>query len=223
MKQIIHHGYDLTEHVNVEEIDDCVLDNLQAPTIRTGSEPFTSYYSVEWFYDVCHRIDPARSLTRTLLNLFGREYDPRSKWPICDILHCLMSDLGFNIQQPRKYEVVAFWTMIPVGIIQCLAESYWKNTAFFVRHENLFRVINNPFFYKNPGVSEHRLVEIGEMKGFRYAVDRTKIIAEPMVLADEMTMLNESNPDPAKVQMKRNDLSRSIKEILDNNGILTDG
>ena len=68
MREIIHTDYD-GKPLNPAAFDedDCMLDNLNAPVIRSGDEPFKSYYAVEWAYNCFSAIDPSRSFVETLV------------------------------------------------------------------------------------------------------------------------------------------------------------
>ncbi len=46
MREIIHTDED-GQPLDPTGIDDCMLDNLNAPVIRSGTEPFKSFYAVE--------------------------------------------------------------------------------------------------------------------------------------------------------------------------------
>lgn len=220
MRQFIHYGYDLTPAVDVRKIDDCIFDNMEEPVVRAGDEPFVSYHPIEWCYNVCSRVDPSRSLARALRIEIDRCHDRMSWWPVCDLLHELLVDMGFDFLHPSPPDLVAFHSMFPFSAAECLAESYMKNAAYLARRPAVVRVINHPFFHRDRNASDRRLVEIGEWNGLRYAVDRTNVVAEPMVLADEIMMLNDMDLDDVEVLWRRNLLWSSIREALADGGLL---
>jgi len=192
MKQIVHYGYDLTPRVNVEKIDDCVLDNTQDPIVRTGSEPFASYYPVEWCYNVCHNIDPSRSFVETALKAIDEQSSESNNWPASDAFYYLLHDLGVWTNLFSVAEVVAFWTMFPRKTAEFLALPYMKEQRFLNPHGNYIRVLNNPFFYRDPNAPIKRLVEIAALDGFRYALDRACFIPCPCVIAKEISLLHSA-------------------------------
>lgn len=220
MRQFIHYGYDLKPGVDVREIDDCIFDNMEESVVRAGDEPFVSYHPIEWCYNVCSRVDPSRSLARVLQVEIDRCHEKTSWWPVCDLLQELLLDMGFDFLHPSDADLVAFHSIFPFRAAECLAESYMKNAAYLVRRPGIVRVVNNPFFHSDRNASDRRLVEIGEWNGLRYAVDRTKVHVEPMVLADEIMLLNDMDLEDVKVLWKRNLLWSSIKDVLTDNGLL---
>ena len=64
MREIIHTDED-GRPLEPTAIDDCMLDNLNAPVIRSGAEPFKSYYAVEYGFYCYSAIDPSRSFVET--------------------------------------------------------------------------------------------------------------------------------------------------------------
>ena len=48
MREIIHDGYEMLHDVqgDISRIDYCFVSNLEAPIVRTGAEPFKSYYQI---------------------------------------------------------------------------------------------------------------------------------------------------------------------------------
>lgn len=225
MKRIVHYGYDLTPNTNLDDgYSDCVLDNTREPIVRDGREAFESHYPIEWCYPVFHRIDPSRSFGKPLLALLDRDCDSVSKWPTCDILQTLLVDLGLDdVRHPDENALIAFRSMFPIGVADCLAESYLKRSAFLKPCQDAARVVNNPFFYGFPNASERRLVEIAEIGGVRYALDRTKVVADPVVLADEVTMLAFGSLDLPEDPAARDALRKSIGEVLSDYGLIRQG
>ncbi len=220
MKQFVHYGYDLNPGVDVQEIDDCIFDNTREPIVRAGDEPFVSYYPIEWCYNVCSRVDPSRSLVRLMQVKIDSCSEKKSWWPVCDLLRELLLDLGLDFLHPTDSDLVAFHSIFSFRAAELLSESYMRNSAYLARRPGTVRVINNPFFHKDRNASERRLVEICEWNGLRYSIDRTKPLVEPMVMADEIMLLNDKDLEDVKVLWQRNLLWSSIKSVLMDSGLM---
>lgn len=216
-REIIHWAYDMPRDYHM--IDCCFLSNLDAPVIRAGEEPHKSFYACEWSYHGYNLIDPSRSFAEMILETIRPNVNESSGWPSCDMLGTLMTDLTLKWNNPSKAEVVAFWTMFPVGTSEFLFNSYDKYRPYLNPHENVLRVINNPCFYGDTGASDGRLVEIAEYGGFVYAVDRAKLMPRPDVIAREIALLNHGLANKDKVPSVEAELSHSISETLSNWGL----
>lgn len=213
MREIIHtdqEGWPLCPTC----IDDCMLDNLDAPVIRSGGEPFRSYYSVEWFYYCYSAIDPSRSYVETLVKAMDERSSVENNWPASDAIHYLLRDLGFDQYHLSYADLVAFWTIFPKGLSDFLSLPYMKLRSYNNPYGDVVRVLNNPFFYKDLNASDGRLVEIADVDGFRFALDRASFIAPPAVLAKELSLLNYGCSEPARVSAFAEGLTGSISETM---------
>ena len=219
MREIIHTGYD-GKPLAPSMVDDCFFENLAAPVIRSGSEAFKSYFDVEWYYSVYNAIDPARSLVETVIKGMDERSSESNNWPASDALHYLLTDLGVWNKSPAVADSVAFWTMFPNGTAEFLSLPYMKVNRFLNRHGDYVRVLNNPFFHKDSNVHLGRLVEIAEVNGFRYALDRASFIALPAVLAKELALLNYGCNDPMRVDAVAEELTVSIGETMSDWGLI---
>ena len=198
MREIIHTDYE-GQPLNPQRVDDCFLDNLNEPIIRKGDIPFKSYFAVEWCYYCYNAIDPMRSFVNTIALAMTERAGDSNNWPANDAIHILLRDLGFDDANLTKADLVAFWTMFPIGVSEFLSEPYMKLCRYNNPHEEVIRVINNPWFYKDPNASDRRLLEIAEVGGFRYAVDRACFIATPEVLGNELALLTYGCNEPTKL------------------------
>ena len=122
-------------------------------------------------------------------------------------LHC--NDNG----KPVLSDQVAFWTMFPDGVAEALAYR-WKEPGLLPKHGDAVRVLNNPFFHKDPNANERRLVEIAEDNGLRFALDRIAVLPPPETLAREIALLNHGIRDPEKVEPIQSRLAASIAETM---------
>ena len=218
MKILTHFGYEAK--TDVESIDDCRIDNTNEPVVRVGGEPFTSYYDVEWYYYVKHVIDPTRSLVKPIRALLECDRDETSLWPICDILFRLLRDLGFDPDHSTDADIVKFRTMFPAEAAEFLAKSYMKTAVYMNRREGYVRVLNNPSFHAQRNASDRLLVEIAAENGVRYALDRSKCIASPEVLATEIALLNYGYKQPTKVSEAEQRLALQIRGVMDDWGLV---
>lgn len=217
MKTIFHCGYDGKP---IEDwYGDCVFDNLAAPVVRDGGAPFKSCYDIEWSYHVSNLVDPSRSIAKGAIGLLSMNHDTSSWWPVCDCLFQLCRDFGLDLRQPSRTERLAFWTMFPQGTADCLAESYMKRTGFLEKHRGVPLVLNNPFFHADKNATDRRLVEIAEDDGFLFALDRTKYLPKPQVLADEIALLNHGFRQPEAVASIVQRLTPSIAETMSDWGL----
>jgi hypothetical protein len=216
MKVIFHCGYD--GKPDESWYDDCFLDNRPEPVVRKAGEPFKSCYDIEWSYRVCHVIDPGRSLAKPVIDLLeGCIADPH--WENCDCLSVLIADMAINRRQPSREDVIAFWTMFPDGVAEALSNCYMKDSRFLGKYRDAVRVLNNPFFHKDPNANERRLVEIAEDNGLRFALDRIAVLPPPDVLAREIALLNHGIRDPEKVEPIQSRLAASIAETMSDWGL----
>ena len=220
MREIIHIGYDGKPIVPTNmEPDDCFFNNLDAPVVRTGTEAFKSYYDIECF--TCYSaIDPSRSLVETVVKGMDERSSESNNWPASDALYYLLRDLGIWNERPTVADNVAFWTMFPAGTAEFLSQYYMKVTRFLNRHGDYIRVINNPLFYHDPNAPTRRLVELAEVNGFHYALDRACVIPAPDVLAKELAILNYGYNEPTKVPTVAEALTASIAETMDDWGLM---
>lgn len=216
MKEIVHTDYE--GRPCPTDNDDCMLCNLEAPVVRSGGEAFKSYYAVEWDYYCCSAVDPARSFAQALIDVIERCGDGNT-WPECDVIHTLLWDLGFDCKRLTRVDLVAFWTLFPKGLSEFVSLPYMKLGDFNSPHGNVVRVLNNPYFYKDANAPERRLVEIAEVGGFRFALDRACYIAQPSVLAKELALLNYGCNEPGKVDAVAEGLVTGIAEVLDDWGL----
>ena len=221
MRESIHTDYD-GKPLNPAAFDedDCMLDNLNAPVIRSGNEPFKSYYAVEWAYNCFSAIDPSRSFVETLVKAMDERCSAENNWPTSDAIHVLLRDLGILSQKLTRADVVAFWTMFPKGLSAFLSLPYMKLTCFNNPHGDVVRVLNNPFSYRDANAPYGRLVEIAEVNGFRFALDRSKFLPEPDVVAKEIALLNHGVRNPERVDEVTISLTSSIAAILEDWGLV---
>ena len=222
MKEIVHDGYNMLHYVrgDVSKIDECFMSNLDAPIVRSGSEAFKSYYPIEWYYFGYHTIDPSRSFAKMMIEKMNIKNDAYSHWPAADMFDSLIFDLGFDYHHLTHADLVAFWTMFPIETADFLANSFFKRGAYLKSNPGTVRVLNNPRFYVDPNPSEKRLVEIAKTNGFRFALDRTKILPPPNVLANEIILLNYGMTSPELVDVKTEALTTTIAEVMDDWGLI---
>ncbi len=211
MKLRIQQGYDSPPEETA--YDDCVLDNRNELIVRKGGEPIKSCYPVEWSYFVHHVIDPMRSLAAPVIGLLERPSES-SKWPTCDYLSHLVADIGLDCWHPSRENAVVFWTVFPDGTADCLADSYLQDRSYLAKHGDAVRVLNNPFFHKDPNANERRLVEIAEDNGLRFALDRIAVLPPPETLAREIALLNHGFRNSEKVESVQSCLVASIAETM---------
>ncbi len=203
----------------VEEITECFMTNYNAPKIREGWGRFKSCYEVEWYYCGYHYIDTARSLVGMLeeITLDGRR-DSSSRWPACDCVGQLVSDLRFTERRktpPTKAEEMMYTTILPVGLSEFLRHSYIACSLPERVHTTEPRVINNPLFYQDRNAPMGRLVEIAGEHGRIWALDRAKPIPTPEVLADEIASLCYALTNPKRLPVARAILLETITEQMD--------
>ena len=218
MREIIYtdeHGRPL----NPRAIDDCMFDNLSAPVIRSGDEPFKSYYAVEWYYYCYSAIDPSRSFVDTIVKAMDEQCSAENNWPVSDAIYVLLRDIGIDCRHLTHADIVAFWTMFPKRLSAFLSLPYMRLTSFNNPHGDVVRVLNNPFFYRDANAPYGRLVEIAEVDGFRFALDRACFLASPAVLAKELALLNYGCSEPARVASVAEGLTESISETMSDWGL----
>lgn len=218
MRDIIHTDYE-GRPLNPTAIDDCMLNNLNAAVVRSGAEPFKSFYAVEWYSYRYSVIDPTRSFVDALIKLMDEHCSAENNWPASDVIHMLMRDVGFDFYNLSRADLVAFWTMFPNGLSHFLSLPYMNLTSFNNPHGDMVRVLNNPFFYRDVNAPYGRLVEIAEVNGFRFALDRACFIAPPAVLAKELALLNYGCNEPEKVTVIEGGLTSTIAETMDDWGL----
>ena len=218
MREIIHNDYE-GRPLATTVIDDCFLDNLDAPVVRAGAEPFRSFYAVEWAYKCYNAIDPSRSFVATVVQAMEERCSAENNWPASDAIDYLLKDLGFDRYHLTTADVVAFWTMFPKGTAEFLSLPYMKLQDFNNPHGDIIRVLNNPFFYRDSNAAVRRLVEIGEVGGFRFALDRACFLPAPEVIAKELALLNYACNDPKKIDPVAAELAPTIGEIMRDWGI----
>ena len=194
------------------------LDNQVEPIIRCGGEPFKRCYDLEEFFYCCQIVDPRRSVAGTIIGFMGNGLIDDLGWEECSMLAHYISDFGIAFNRPSLESDIAFWTMFPDGVAEALAKR-WKEPGLFAKHGDAVRVLNNPFFHKDPNANERRLVEIAEDGGLRFALDRIAVLPSPDVLAREIALLNHGLRDPENVEPARAKLSASIAETMSNWGL----
>ena len=201
-----------------EPFSDCYLDNRMEAVVRQGSEPFLGSHEIEEGYRIIHIVDPARSLAFPILDYMdwciGEPY-----WEKCDRLSTLIADMGIDRHHPSREDVIAFWTMFPDGVAEALSKCYMKDCSLLPKHSDVVRVLNNPFFHKDPNANERRLVEIAEDNGLRFALDRIAVIPPPETLAREIALLNHGFRDPKNVEPVRARLAAFIAETMEDWGL----
>ena len=196
-----------------EPFSDCYLDNRTEAIIRRGGEPFLNRFEIEDSYYKSHIVDPSRSLVSPIVELMDWGVgDPH--WSDCDCLSVLIANMEISRLHPSREDVIAFWTMFPDGVGEALSNSYMKDCSLLEKHRNTVRVLNNPFFHKDPNANERRLVEIAEDGGLRFALDRIAVLPSPEVLAREIALLNHGLRDPENVEIVRAKLFSSIAETM---------
>ena len=218
MKEILHTDSEDSQYSI--DYDDCMFDNLNAHMVRSGGESFKSYYTVEEGYYCYSAIDPSRSFVDTVLKAMNERCSESNNWPACDAICVLLIDLGFDLVHLAKADLVAFWSMFPKGLSEFLSLPYLRFRCFINPHGDVVRVLNNPYFYKDASAPERRLVEIAEVGGFRFALDRACYIAQPSVLAKELALLNYGCDEPCKVDAVAEGLTTEIAEVLDDWGLV---
>ena len=135
-----------------------------------------------------------------------------------------MTDLGFNPFGGcvTLADRAAFWTMFPGVMYDFLADSYVSEfVRFYPKPDHsVFRVINNPFFYRDAQASEKRLVVLAEHEGIHYALDLIKFMPSPEALANEIAWLNHGWEKPGLVPSVRQALTKPIAEVMSDWGLL---
>jgi len=216
MKVIFHHGYDANDGEQSYGAADLV--NLEEPIIRKGGIPFRNCYEIEEYCYREHIIDPSRSLVIPVLKLLdGNVWNPH--WGVCRVLSVLIADMDVDSWNPSLGDIIAFWTMFPDCVAEALSNCYMKDCSLLAKHADVVRVLNNPFFYKDPNANERRLVEIAEDNGLRFALDRISVIPPPETLAREIALLNHGIRDPENVESVRALLAASIAETMSDWGL----
>ena len=218
MREIRHTDED-GRPLNPMVIDNCMLDNLSAPVIRSGDEPFKSYYAVEICFYCYSAIDPSRSFVDTIVKAMDEQCSAENNWLVSDAIYVLLRDIGIDCRHLTHADIVAFWTMFPKGLSAFLSLPYMRLTSFNNPHGDVVRVLNNPFFYRDANAPYGRLVEIAEVDGFRFALDRACFLASPAVLAKELALLNYGCSEPARVASVAEGLTESISETMSDWGL----
>ena len=218
MREVIHTDYE-GRPLKPTAIDDCILDNLRAPVVRSGAEAFKSYYAVEWCYHVYSAIDPTRSYVETIVKAMEDRSSAENNWPASNAIYFLLRDLGFDQFHLSTADLVAFWTIFPNGVSDFLSLPYMKWQVFNNPHGDYVRVLNNPFFHRDPNAPERRLVGIAELSGFQFALDRACFIANPAVIAKELALLNYACKEPKKVNEIAEGLTAVIAETMSDWGL----
>ena len=199
---------------DLRQIENCYLNNLDAPVVRAADEPFKSYYSRECCDHGYHVVDPSRSIAAEVIRCMNGENDATSHWPACDVIGTLMLDLGFAGANASCADLLAFAAMFPVGTGAFMADSYLRWERYRARPGNALLVLNNPFFYRSTNVSDNCLVEVAEVRGRRYALDRTCYLPSPSVIANELALLNYGYAEPERVVAIASHLVDSIPEAM---------
>ena len=194
------------------------LVNLEEPIIRKGGVPFRNCYEIEEYCYREHIIDPSRSLVIPILKLLdGNVWNPH--WGVCRVLSVLIADMDVDSWNPSLGDIIAFWTMFPDCVAEALSNCYAKKFGLLAKHGDVVRVLNTPFFHKDPNANERRLVEIAEDNGLRFALDRIAVIPPPETLAREIALLNHGLRDSENVEPVRARLAASIAETMSDWGL----
>ena len=217
MREIVRRSPGMPQ--DVRQIEDCYLNNLDAPVVRAADEPFKSYYSRECCDHGYHVVDLSRSIAAEVIRCMNGENDATSHWPACDVIGTLMLDLGFAGANASCADLLAFAAMFPVGTGAFMADSYLRWERYRARPGNALLVLNNSFFYRSPNVSEKRLIEIAEVNGRRYALDCACFLPSPDVIANELALLNYGYAEPERVAAIASNLVDSISEIMSAAGL----
>ena len=88
---------------------------------------------------------------------------------------------------------------------------------FNVRHCDVPRVINNPFFYTDPNAAESRLLEIAQDSGCTYAIDLANEVASVGTLAREIARLNHIHEGDAAVESAYGIILPQVADVLESN------
>ena len=198
--------------------DECYLDNRKEPIVRKGGNLFLNEFEIEDSFWRSHLVDPSRSLVSPVLKHMDWG-DGEPNWSICACLSVLIADMGIDRWHPVLSDQVAYWTMFPDGVAEALSNSFMKDSSLLAKHGDVVRVLNNPFFYKDPNANERRLVEIAEDNGLRFALDRISVIPPPETLAREIALLNHGIRDPENVESVRALQAASIAETMSDWGL----
>lgn len=113
-----------------------------------------------------------------------------------------------------------FFLGLSKGTASYLEDSYLKITGLLDKYSGIVRVLNYPQFHSDRNTTEKWLVEIAEDNGIRFALDRTKALPTPDVLAREIAILNHGVKGPQKVDGIAARLEPSIAEMMDDWGLL---
>ncbi len=205
---------------DLRQIENCYLNNLDAPVVRVGGEPFKSFYSRECCDYGYHVVDPSRSIAAEVIRCLNDENDATSHWPASDVIGTLMLDLGFVGAEATRADLLAFAIMFPIGTGEFLADSYLRWERYRAKPGDALLVLNNPFFYRSPNVSDKRLVEVAEVSGHRYALDRACSLPSPDVIANELALLNYGYATPERVAAVASDLVDSISAAMSGTGLI---
>ncbi len=192
--------------------EDKWIDNRNEPVVRIGGEVFESHYSPEECYYESYIADPRRSFCRPVYEN-AEDYEP-GDWQTADFFIHLVMDVGLIACSSRMARQVAFWTMFPAFVEPHLSLSYLCNCDFKVRHLDVPRVINNPFFHADPGASETRLLEIAQDSGCTYAIDLANEAASAETLAREIALLNHIHEGDATVESAYGRILLQIAGVL---------
>ena len=212
MREIVRRSPGMPQ--DVRQIENCYLNNLDAPVVRTGGEPFKSYYSRECCDHGYHVVDPSRSIATEVIRCMNDDNDATSHWPACDVIGTLMRDLDFAGAEATRADLLAFAAMFPFGTGAFMADSYLHWECYRARPGDALLVLNNPFFYRPPNVSDNRLVEVAEVRGRRYALDRTCYLPSLSVIANELALLNYGYAEPERVVAIASHLVDLIPEAM---------
>jgi hypothetical protein len=201
----------------LNRIDDCFMTNWKAPKLREGWGRFKSYYEIEWYYAGYHFIDTSRSLVKMLYRVCEGNNEG-SRWPACDFI----SHLTYDLRRQRRHrevltkaEEMMLMTVFPLGLSEFMEHSYQKWSLPERLHLGEPRVLNHPWFYHDRNAPMGRLVEIAVECGRTWALDRTKPIPSPEVLAEEIALLCYAMDEPHQVASARDALLPVITEQME--------
>ena len=165
------------------------------------------------------------NMVRKMVDWVWRALHPQRRdgdpiWENCDCIYRLVRDFRINPYNPRWHEKILFRTVFPEGTARYLEDSYLKVTALLDKCDGVVRVLNYPQFHSDSNATEKWLVEIAEDNGIRFALDRTKVLPTPKVLAREIAVLNHGVKDSQKVDVIAARLETLIAETMDDWGLL---
>lgn len=210
VKVMVHCHFDEDADPHLNKIDTCFMTNWKSLKVRKGWGRFQSYYDVEYTYRGYHFIDTSRSFVRMLCAI--REGNERTNWPGCDFVSQLVRDLTLTSYGSAlsKANQMLLTTIFPIGLAEFMENSYLHRSLPERVHLNEPRVLNHPQFYQDKHRQIGNLVEIAIERGRLWALDRTKPIPTPEVLAEEIALLCYAIDKPSAIRSIQSHLVTSI-------------